>query len=386
MAGIYTIKDDRPTNWLRLVRGPQFVTPDGVTVKADKAWMAERIAAFKRLTSDGYVPPVITDHNAALTRQRALGDVLDLVVEKVDGEDELVAGVAWNDPTVVEDIAAKRLKYVSPGFKSFQDERGEKFHLVLSELSITATPHRKGAATHILMTEAVMPDPILNVDPAALPAPELDAAAPSVDERIASIEAAVTDLTASFANLQTMLQDMVDEKTEEAPEAPVEALPLAEEPAAVVPPVPAAAVPAVPEELKMSERELGLAQRLQETEVALAVAQKAQRRASFDLRYPAGSIIEMSEAQRDLFFTLSEAAPDAVHALTIQAVKPSEASGPVGPPHRSSVPWNIAMGESTHTAAPVEEDDNALMTRLINENGGSPSKGLAAFKHLRPGR
>lgn len=378
MAGIYTIKDDRPTNWLRLVRGPSFVTPDGVTVQADKAWMDERIAEFQRLTSGGYAVPVITDHDPALTQQRALGDVLDMTTETVEGELELVAGVAWNDPMVPEAIRTKQLKYVSPGFNSFTDERGEAYYLVMSELSITAKPHRKGAATHILMTEAVMPDSIALPAPAPAPAP---AAAPSVEERVASMETAITDLTASFAGIQTMLQELVATKVEE-PEAEAAAeLPMAEPAApAVEPKVPS------PEEIKMSERNTALERRLKETEVALAEAQRAQRRASFDLRYPAGAVIEMSEAQRDLFFTLAEAAPEAVNALTLMAVKPSEAQAPTGPQHRNQVQWGIAMGESAHTPTPpAAESDDALLARLVRETG-SATKGLEAFTNLRPGR
>jgi len=368
MLSIYPIQDSRPSNWLRLVRGPRFVAPDGTPVQADKAWMDKRVAEYRRLTSAGYVVPVITGHDAALTDQRALGDVLDMTVAEVDGELELVVAVAWNDETVPADIASRKIKYVSPSFSSYTDERGESYVLVLSEVSITARPHRKGAATHILMSEAVMPDSTVVPDPASAPA------LPSTEERIVSLEAAITDLTEGFAGLQTMLQDLVEAKTD--PEEP------AETPPANSPPAEATAAPPTAGEIKMAEANAKLNLQLQEAERNLAVAKRAERRASFDLRYPVGAVIEMTEASRDLFFTLAEASPEAINALTIQAVKPGAEGQPAGPPHRSSVPWGIAMGESAHTPTPAIESDGELLTRLRKETG-SAGAALEQFKRLR---
>jgi len=80
--------------------------------------------------------------------------------------------------------------------------------------------------------------------------------------------------------------------------------------------------------------------------------------------------------------TLAEASPEAINALTIQAVKPGAEGQPAGPPHRSSVPWGIAMGESAHTPTPAIESDGELLTRLRKETG-SAGAALEQFKRLR---
>jgi len=340
----------RPTNQLRLVRGGTFVTPSGAVVHADRAWMLTRIAEWRRLTSDGYVVPVITGHDPALTRQAALGDVLDLTMVEVNGTLELVATVAWNAPAIPDQIRTREVRYVSPGFKSFRDDRGIDFDLVLAEISIVAAPHQKRmGATHILMSEAVM-DPI----PGAV-APTEAAAAPTIESRLASVETAISDISAGFATIQATLGELVAAKVAEEPTA--------EEPEPTA-------------DLAMAE--------VVKLRAALAEANSARRRAEFAARYPAGQVIELGEPEREALFQLSELAPASYAALTARArAREAAAAGAAGqPPRRSEVQWGIAMGEPAGVPTPAIESDGELLTRLRKETG-SAGAALEQFKRLR---
>lgn len=324
--------DGRYVAWVRVVQaGPLHY--GGRVIQVDDAFLEAQLSQHESLTSDGYKPPVLREHTPNGERE---GDVLALARTTVDGKDTLVAAVASSDPDFEAKVKARKIRYFSPSFASFEDERGIKYELVLSELSLVSKPHQKGlGSTHVLAGETMDYKE------------EKPLEGPSLDDRIARLEAMVEDLVKASA-------PKMEEDEEESEETPVE----------------------------MAE--------IVKLRTELEAEKRRRRLADFRSDYKAGATVVLSETLVEDLFELSETKPKAWAALKGSASLPSKGTTATPPRRTDFVDWGQALGSSEGNGGGgvvelSELDDDALMDALKEKHKGDRSLALAEFGTLRYG-
>lgn len=338
--------EGRPVSWLWVTGEPGFVY-EGQEIAVDAAWIDARVDAWRSLTSRGYRVPVLREHRRDGERE---GDVLTLARANVRGAESLIAACAWTDPAMPSKIAAGRVRYTSPGLADLTDDTGATHALVLTELSIVAAPHQKGAPTHILAAEApTMPDML--TPPAER----------SVEDRLGTLETGLAELKAAQAEILAALAKLTPPATAAEPDP------------ATAPPAP----PAEPE-MKMSEA----------LKTALAVNAQLKARldaAEFASACPSGAALPL-DAPEVRAILLAEYArnPAAVKVALGKATKPA-AAPPAAPAPAWGIKGNgIQASEMPGTGFQLSEDtsDEAIDAEARRIGNGDAKKELEAFQNL----
>lgn len=320
----------------------------GKRITVDQDFMDRQVEQFAKMTELGYETPVLREHEHNGEND---GDILDYTQHTYEGREVLLAALALNDPEAETKVKSRRFKYVSPSFKSFEDDRGNKFHLALTEISLVSAPHQKRlGSTHILAKETVMDDK----KPEETPEEE----GPSMAERVAAMEKSVEDIKAAMA-------EYFKPKDEE----PEEEEPKEEE----------------PEMAQMSETD----RRVARLEAELEAEKKRRRFADFRSTFQAGAQVTLSENLIEDLFEMSEKAPKVWNTLKGHATAPAAEATEGGKPARRAefVDWGASLasseGNGGETVNLSEMDDDALMDELKKKHQGDREKALTEFGIIR---
>ena len=156
LTGLPVLAGEGQRNWIFVTGAPGFYYY-GEEVAIDETWIDNAVQAYETLQRRGYEAPVLAEHNSAVTEGLRLGDVVRLMKAKVEGRWALVAEVRWAMGDAHERIEAGQIRYFSPAISAIEDdETGSILEPVISELSVVAAPHQKGAVTHVLAGETNM--------------------------------------------------------------------------------------------------------------------------------------------------------------------------------------------------------------------------------------
>lgn len=283
-------------------------------------WIDRQIAEFDRMIDGGiYHPPLQAEHSGAVTAGLRLGDVLQLARwVSPEGRLTLIAAVAFALPNPEDKIASGALRFVSPSFGDWTDERGREFRGVFLELSLTTRPQQVGKA----------PTHVLSADPG--PQTQETLMEQQYEERLSAMEAKIDALMASM------------EKKKEEEDKEEEEVEMGAEPAASPAPAqlsaPASAPAAVAPEI---------AARLEALEKANKTLTLERDRAAFAAGFPVGAQVQLSADLVEACFLLHQAAPDAFAALAKVAQAPQagavvQLSAPAPAP---AVPWAIKLSQ-----------------------------------------
>lgn len=339
--------DGRYVAWV-LVTSEGVIHYEGQKIAVDDRFLSERVRQHRLLSEDGYAPPVLAEHTADGERR---GDILDVRQHTYKGKPALIAAVAFADVDAEDKIRRGAIKYVSPGFKSFTDDKGRDFRFVLAELSLVSAPHQKRLGeTHILASEgATMLDKEMGAGV------EVEGDKPSPEERLAALERRIVEIGEAVAKVSSALEMMETMPDEDEGE---------------------------PDDKKSEDedpKESAMAQRVAKLEAELSEARLNRRRAEFDAAYPVGGNLEITEALRDALFAVSETAPEAFATIKRNV---SLAETPAKPPRRSEiVPWGAAMSEGVPSTGEPKSDDELLASLRAQHN--TAGEALAAFKQIK---
>ena len=211
----------RPVRWILVTGAPGFHY-EGQFFEVGDEFIQYQIAAYERIKGDEYTAPVLREHTRTGER---FGDVLQLGSGRlVDGRPALVAAVAFSDPEAPAKLERGEIKYFSPSFGSYTDDKGQDHKFVLRELSMVAAPHQKQfGPTHVLAHEqgVKMADATQG---ALLADPEVEEEIEeTVEDKVKALEGRLDELTEAvngLAELKTMLEATAAEiEAGDAPEA-----------------------------------------------------------------------------------------------------------------------------------------------------------------------
>lgn len=189
--------------WRTIFRGKEVVLPSGKVWKLDEAFAREFIQTFEDMTSRGYKPPVLKEHQREGLRYGAV--VAVEAEQEADGNWRIGTGLQLYEPDARVRIDQGMYEAVSPGFGTVIDDQGTKFERALTEVSLVAAGHVKidqslgqQDADAILLSELVQQESMMEEFAA----------------RLVALEAMVKD----FAERLTV-RDAIQPQTPPAPEA-----------------------------------------------------------------------------------------------------------------------------------------------------------------------
>lgn len=239
---------DRTHTWVVIAAEGPLVLPmrededEALTIDVTPEWIAERVTDYAALTESGYYEAAhLTEHRRDGIRS---GDVFALRswVDPRDERAKLLAGIRWGahiEPRSAIDNGA--LRYASPSWGSFIDERGTEWGpFALCEVSACASPHQKHLAkshylsqsaqrglaestahTPQLDTEDTMADKLMETPP------EEDAAEPTIADLMEKLELMEGRISMMEAAKEEPEELMEAEDEEEKKELPAEMAELA---------------------------------------------------------------------------------------------------------------------------------------------------------------
>ncbi len=158
---IETAEGPRQHTWVVISAEGPCVMPlrkgekEPVEIDVTSDWIAERVSDYIALTGSGYYEAGhIIEHDRQGVRN---GDVFELSgwVDPRDKRSKLLAGIRWIAGLDARAAVEKGvLRYGSPCWTQYTDERGELWPLALGEVSATVAPHQKHLAPSHYLSEA----------------------------------------------------------------------------------------------------------------------------------------------------------------------------------------------------------------------------------------
>ena len=353
------LSEDGQRNWIFVTSSPGFFYY-GEEIEINEGWIDGAIKTYEKMKRRGYEAPVLAEHNSAVTEGLRLGDVVRLVKAKVDGRWALVAEVRWALSDAHEKIESGQIRYFSPAIAAIEDdETGEILEPVISELSVVAAPHQKGATTHVLAKEAAMAEEEAVVDSKTTVEKRIDKLASEV-ESIAGTVKALADLADSIkAMTEPRLAEALEDEEEDEEKVEVEVEVEEEE----------------EEEAKKEMAEVkSLRNRLGQLEL-----QRDQAVYSADL--PLGSSIELTQSVADMLFGIWRKDREAFSKVIGGAItKPEQATVP-----QVSSPWAKMLGEAPVATEPTRMNDEELHKSCLSECGGDAAKASKLYYQRKYG-
>jgi len=327
----------RLVKWVLLCQEPGFIYGDH-KIDIDRSFINRQLAEFERLTSSGYLPPVLREHTRNGERS---GDVLELSSVDIDGRAALIGALAFSDDEANDKIKRGELRYISPSFGSLRDDKGQDFDFVLTEVSLVCAPHQKNlkpGSTHILGAEQLEINMSTEEAQAAV---VVETGEEEEESLLKQLEARMSRLEASLSEIRAALQE--DEEEEGAPEEGGE-------------------------EAALRER--------------IGALEMERDRAVWTSASPAA--LTFTADLSEVLFKVWRADKDRVHMVLTEAIKAAPAPAVEGPRAIAVNPFAVQLSEPA--PAPVDDQnktDTEISEEALRRADGDQIKALSIYRALK---
>lgn len=172
------------------------VSQEYVWVEVSEGEIDRWVSEYGRMCAGGYEAPLQAEHSGMVTGGERLGDILALAKwwHPERGEWALIGAVAFAAVDADVRIQRRSIRFCSPGFGSFTDERGQEFEFVFLELSLTTRPQQKNkGVTHVLSAATGGSD--VEEEKTTTEAPDVGARLSALEEGMTALTGAVQALT-----------------------------------------------------------------------------------------------------------------------------------------------------------------------------------------------